>query len=1038
MKQFGRIMSRMFAAALAVALVGTASVIPSVGRYFGTEITANALAKSPVVTVGDFQYVLYEDKTANVVGYVGKKDMSKEICAMPSVLYAKDISTTWEYNDYISRYTVTGLQASIFNGCKIKMLSLPRLLQNVVGGFTGAEIGGFTIDSANSYFSVTNNVYALYDKSGTTLYAYPSNQSLYSAAYSGVMLKSGVTRIEDQAFANCKLYKINIPSSVTYMGDRVFIGSSVGTIVFDGNSPSFRFLPEQSNDHGTFEGASKLDMITITGTAGNYNTYNGALYNKDKTKLLLCPQGRTTSSYFMMAATTTEIGAYAFYRCANLNAVSIPETVKTISPDAFYRAKSDMVFYGMQDSYAQTYANDNGKVFIARYPYVVNDDGTLTITGYNDVYTGVTVPSQINGKTVSAIGSRAFINNTRITVVSIPYGIKTIGEHAFRGCENLTKAILPASLTKISPYAFYHCTSLESIKIPDSVTSIGAFAFYGCTSLEEAVIGKSVQSIGNYAFENTALTNVTLPPSVTFIGSYAFGYHYEDELHARVDFDYIAGHPATIAESYAEKHEIPFKSYFDYEVNADGKTVIITKYNGEDADVTVPSEIGGKNVTSIKRYAFNGSKAVTVRLPDTITEIAPYAFYGAHNLQTVLFPSTLTSIGQYAFEFCTSLENVTFPASLKAIGNGAFYGCTSLKSVNLNLSLASIGRAAFANTALTNVYIPLSVTTLGDYAFAYTYDNSQQYKPVKPFTMKGYVDTAAYDYARNNSHITFDPFYQVFTGSIKLSADEIDLGQTVTITANAAGGKKPYNYRAEYLKEGAAAWSILQNYSETSVIPFTPTEAGNYTIRVYTRDYRGVLINEECVLTVNSVAPLKNESTLSKLTINLGDSVIATGKASGGKTPYLYGVYYKKTTSENWSTAQSYKSNAKVTITPKAAVKYDVCVKVKDATGKIEKKYFVVEVVKPLTNNSTLSAETIKKGESVTAAGKASGGKTPYLYGVYYKKATSETWSTAQSYKSNAKVTITPAAAVKYDVCVKVKDAAGKIEKKYFTLTVTK
>ena len=641
-------------------------------------------------------------------------------------------------------------------------------------------------------------------------------------------------------------------------------------------------------------------------------------------------------------------------------------------------------------------------------------------------------------KTVSAIGARAFINNTKITVVSIPYGIKTIGEHAFRGCENLTKAMLPASLTKISPYAFYRCTSLESIKIPDSVTSIGALAFYGCTSLEEAVIGKSVQSIGNYAFENTALTNVTLPLSVTFIGSYAFGYHYEDELHARVDFDYIAGHPATIAESYAEKHEIPFRSYFDYEVNADGKTVIITKYNGEDADVTVPSEIGGKNVTSIKRYAFNGSKAVTVRLPDTITEIAPYAFYGAHNLQTVLFPSTLTSIGQYAFEFCTSLENVTFPASLKAIGNGAFYGCTSLKSVNLNLSLASIGRAAFANTALTNVYIPLSVTTLGDYAFAYTYDNSQQYKPVKPFTMKGYVDTAAYDYARNNSHITFDPFYQVFTGSIKLSADEIDLGQTVTITANAAGGKKPYNYRAEYLKEGAAAWSVLQNYSETSVIPFTPTEAGNYTIRVYTRDDRGVLINEECVLTVNSVAPLKNESTLSKLTINLGDSVIATGKASGGKTPYLYGVYYKKTTSETWSTAQSYKSNAKVTITPKAAVKYDVCVKVKDATGKIEKKYFVVEVVKPLTNNSTLSAETIKKGESVIATGKASGGKTPYLYGVYYKKATSETWSIAQSYKSNAKVTITPAAAVKYDVCVKVKDAAGKIEKKYFTLTVTK
>jgi len=45
---------------------------------------------------------------------------------------------------------------------------------------------------------------------------------------------------------------------------------------------------------------------------------------------------------------------------------------------------------------------------------------------------------------------------------------------------------------------------------------------------------------------------------------------------------------------------------------------------------------------------------------------------------------------------------------------------------------------------------------------------------------------------------------------------------------------------------------------------------------------------------------------------------------------------------------------------------------------------------------------------------------------------------TAQPYKANNKVKIKPQAAVKYDVCVKVKDAAGKIEKKYFELTVTK
>ena len=163
-----------------------------------------------------------------------------------------------------------------------------------------------------------------------------------------------------------------------------------------------------------------------------------------------------------------------------------------------------------------------------------------------------------------------------------------------------------------------------------------------------------------------------------------------------------------------------------------------------------------------------------------------------------------------------------------------------------------------------------------------------------------------------------------------------------------------------------------------------------------------------------------------------------SGTSTGSSGDKTYTVYYKKTTSDKWTTVQSYKANATVTIKPSAAVKYDVCVKVKDAAGKIEKKYFTVTVVKPLTNNSVLDTVTLKKGGTITVTAKATGGTTPYLYGVYYKKATAEKWTTAQSYKANAVVTITPAATVKYNVCVKVKDASGSIEKKYFDVTVTK
>ena len=150
-------------------------------------------------------------------------------------------------------------------------------------------------------------------------------------------------------------------------------------------------------------------------------------------------------------------------------------------------------------------------------------------------------------------------------------------------------------------------------------------------------------------------------------------------------------------------------------------------------------------------------------------------------------------------------------------------------------------------------------------------------------------------------------------------------------------------------------------------------------------------------------------------------------------------IDYKKATSTKWTTAQSYNTNTTVKIKPAAATAYDICVKVKDANGTIEKKYFTLTVSNAtLTNKSTLSATTVQKGSAITVTAKAAGGTGSYTYGVYYKKATSEKWTTAQSYSANSTVKITPAAAVKYDICVKVKDSSGKIVKKYFTLTVTK
>ena len=196
-------------------------------------------------------------------------------------------------------------------------------------------------------------------------------------------------------------------------------------------------------------------------------------------------------------------------------------------------------------------------------------------------------------------------------------------------------------------------------------------------------------------------------------------------------------------------------------------------------------------------------------------------------------------------------------------------------------------------------------------------------------------------------------------------------------------------------------------------------------------------VNGTAITASSSTTALENNSTVSSETISKGDTVTVNAKANGGTGSYTYAVLYKKASSEKWTTVQSYKSNSTIKLTPAAATTYDVCIKAKDSSGKISKKYMTIKVNNSaLTNSSTLSASSIKKGSTVTVNAKASGGTGSYTYAVCYKKSTSEKWTIAQTYKSNSTIKIKPAVSTTYDVCIKVKDSSGTIKKIYKTVTV--
>lgn len=162
-------------------------------------------------------------------------------------------------------------------------------------------------------------------------------------------------------------------------------------------------------------------------------------------------------------------------------------------------------------------------------------------------------------------------------------------------------------------------------------------------------------------------------------------------------------------------------------------------------DVVIPSTIGGVAVTTIGYGAFEDEGLASVILPDSIQTIEGFGFAENSTLSTIKIPSELTIIEWYAFDKCgletvdftranklvtidtgvfrfNKIKSVEFPDSLRAIGEAAFQvkpnDVDKMTFVKFNEGLQTIGKNSFWNNALTEVYMPDSITSVGNNCFA--------------------------------------------------------------------------------------------------------------------------------------------------------------------------------------------------------------------------------------------------------------------------------------------------------------------------------
>ena len=223
--------------------------------------------------------------------------------------------------------------------------------------------------------------------------------------------------------------------------------------------------------------------------------------------------------------------------------------------------------------------------------------------------------------------------------------------------------------------------------------------------------GVTVTTIGTDAFLGLNITSVTIPGSVTEIGANAFaGCTNLTSVTYGGDWSNL-----TIQSGNPAVQDAANEQLFDFAFTPDNTAVIVIRYEGTAADVTIPSRYKGKPVTMIDHAAFHNSAVTSVTIPDSVTSIPDSAFGFCSQLTNISIPNSVTYIGFSAFNSCTSLKSITLPSSLSTIQSYAFYNCENLKTIRIPVSVTSIGNYAFdVCPSLMTVTYPGSKTQWDD------------------------------------------------------------------------------------------------------------------------------------------------------------------------------------------------------------------------------------------------------------------------------------------------------------------------------------
>lgn len=236
-------------------------------------------------------------------------------------------------------------------------------------------------------------------------------------------------------------------------------------------------------------------------------------------------------------------------------------------------------------------------------------------------------------------------------------------------------------------------------------------------------------------------------------------------------------------------------------------------------------------------------------------------------------------------------------------------------------------------------------------------------------------------------------------------------------------------------KDGKVVATIDVNVNkDKSTWKWTPSKAGKYILVFnFTDGYRHYDVKS---IAVEVGEPLRASASISKTSIDLGQSVTFSGNGVNGAGGYQYQFMYKLAGEASWKSYKGFSTSNSINFKPATTGKYQFLVQVKDANGAYASTWKEVNVLEAMQVTTNVSRTNMDVGQTVTISGSAAKGSGNYKYAIYYKKSTDASWKTLKSFSTTKSASYAPTSAGTYHFMVQVQDSNGAYASTWKSVTV--